>query len=109
MRARSSFATLLAAAGMTLFAVVSVGCFSLREPPCAFSCAEPPHACPAQYTCLDDGLCHRAGSVAACGLTPPGDAAVDAGADVAEASTDSSADVEVDVGSADSGDATDAD
>jgi hypothetical protein len=54
------------------------GCFSLREPPCAFSCVQPPHLCPDQYTCQADGLCHRNGAVGVCTSTPPGDAGVEA-------------------------------
>ncbi len=53
------------------------GCFSLKELPCAFSCADPQHLCPANYTCGDDQLCHRIGATAVCPLIPP-----DAGADV---------------------------
>ena len=55
-------------------------CFSLREPPCAFSCLAPPHRCPAQYTCESDGLCHRGGATGMCALTPPGDGGDDAAA-----------------------------
>lgn len=43
-----------------------VSCFSPREPPCAFSCARPPHACPPDYTCGNDGYCHRVDATAAC-------------------------------------------
>ncbi len=55
-------------------------CFSLKEPPCAFSCLEPPHRCPESYSCLSDGLCHRQGATGACFLTPPGDGGADDGA-----------------------------
>jgi hypothetical protein len=64
------------------------GCFSLQQPACAFSCAEPPNRCPGGYSCGDDQLCHRSdGGQAGAGCsmpatmttpTPPGDASVDA-------------------------------
>ena len=53
------------------------GCFSLKEPPCAFTCVEAQHRCPERYTCGDDGLCHREGATAMCGLTSPFDAGTD--------------------------------
>ncbi|MES1205602.1 MAG: hypothetical protein ABUS79_06655 [Pseudomonadota bacterium] len=46
-------------------------CFSLKTPPCAFTCVQPPHACPEGYTCGDDGLCHRDGTDESCHLTAP--------------------------------------
>ena len=58
-------------------AAFPLGCFSLSEAPCAFSCVQPPHRCPEQYTCGGDGLCHREGSTGICTLTPPGDAGGD--------------------------------
>lgn len=62
-----------------LAAAVTFGCFDLKEPPCAFSCATPPHRCPAMYTCGDDGLCYREGAERSrCALLPPTDAGVDA-------------------------------
>lgn len=74
--------------GLGLAAVVPLACFSLKEPPCAFSCLTPPHRCPEQYTCQADGLCHREGAAGMCILTPPIDAAAgdtqtgDAGTDL---------------------------
>lgn len=54
-------------AGFVLIAGGSaVSCFSPREPPCAFSCLQPPHACPADYTCGSDGYCRRVGATATC-------------------------------------------
>jgi len=52
------------------------GCYSPPEPDCGFACG-PSGACPADYTCAADHVCHRNG--AAAGLTCPGrpDAAVD--------------------------------
>ena len=71
-RFRLPLATLL---GLALAAIVPLACFSLKEPPCAFSCVTPPHRCPEQYTCQADGLCHREGATGICGLTSPVDAA----------------------------------
>ena len=56
-------------------------CFSVKEPTCAFTCLDPPHLCPASYTCGTDFLCHRAGTTGACALTPPGEGIPDAGTD----------------------------
>lgn len=75
--------------GLALAAVVPLACFSLKEPPCAFSCLTPPHRCPEQYTCQADGLCHREGATGICTLASPLDAAAgdaqggDAGTDLA--------------------------
>jgi hypothetical protein len=56
----------------------SVGCFDLKKPPCAFSCAEPPHRCPENYSCGDDGLCYREGAdPTLCQLNPPADGGTD--------------------------------
>lgn len=63
---------------VTFTATAPLACFSLREPPCAFSCAEPPNLCPANYTCGTDDLCHRAGATALCPLTSPDAAGLDA-------------------------------
>jgi hypothetical protein len=54
------------------------GCFSPRQPGCAFSCAAD-GICPADYTCGDDGFCHRDDGQGFCTLTPQNDAAQDAG------------------------------
>jgi hypothetical protein len=58
-----------------------VGCFSPKQPACAFSCVVAPNRCPESYACGADGLCHRAGADSACTLTPP--PPVDASADAA--------------------------
>jgi hypothetical protein len=52
-------------------------CYSPPEPDCGFACG-PSGACPADYTCAADHVCHRNG--AAAGLTCPGrpDAGIDA-------------------------------
>lgn len=73
-------ATMAVAAGVGLIAALLAGCFSLKEPPCAFSCADPPHACPAHYACMTDGLCHKEGTTLACFLTSPTDAGIELGA-----------------------------
>ena len=65
-------------AGLVLLAATGVGCFSPRQPVCAFSCATEPHACPANYQCGDDGICHRDG-VNDDGATCPLDDTSDAG------------------------------
>jgi len=72
----------LLAIALAALATVPVACFDLKTPPCAFSCAQPPHSCPQHYTCGDDGLCYRDGAdPTKCPLTPPGDAASDAASD----------------------------
>jgi hypothetical protein len=70
--ARPLLCALALAAGLA--ALIPTACFSLREPPCAFSCLVPPHRCPEKYTCGDDGLCHRAGAEGICTLVSPADA-----------------------------------
>jgi hypothetical protein len=76
------------AAWRVLFATVTVvcllaapACFSLNEPNCAFTCLNPPHLCPTNYSCGTDFLCHRNGATGPCAVTPPGDGAADAGTD----------------------------
>jgi hypothetical protein len=64
------------------------GCFSPKEVPCAFTCLDPSHACPQDFTCGDDGLCHREGAVGECPLAPPGDAGTDAEAGGSDAGAD---------------------
>jgi hypothetical protein len=60
------------------------GCFSPRNPPCAFTCITAGNLCPDSFTCGTDGLCHRDGAEDVCGLSSP----YDAGADTSEAGTD---------------------
>ena len=73
---------LVGAALLAAFASTALSCFDLKKPPCAFSCAQPPHTCPQDYTCGDDGLCYRNGAdPTKCALTPPGDAGTDAATD----------------------------
>jgi hypothetical protein len=68
-------------AALAIAAFVTPACFSPRQPACAFSCLKPPHTCPSDYLCGDDGFCHRAG-VPPDGTCdqPEGDGAADAGA-----------------------------
>ena len=74
MRISARFATAVAAAGAVVLAAaalaLSPGCFSPLQPPCAFACAAPPHACPTGYTCGDDGICHSDRVQGECHLTP---------------------------------------
>jgi hypothetical protein len=72
----------LGAAALALAGAAPLACFDLKKPPCAFSCAKPPHTCPQNYTCGDDGLCYRDGAdPEKCLLIPPEDAGGDAGTD----------------------------
>jgi hypothetical protein len=67
-------------------------CFKPDHPPCAFTCIDPPHSCPAGFTCGADNLCHDPTNPGVCDLSPAGDgAAPDAsGAETAaDASPDS--------------------
>ena len=81
MTIRSVRPLLAATALLALGWGLPAGCFSLKEPPCAFSCVQPPHRCPEQYSCLADGLCHRQGVAASvCTLRAPGDAGSEASA-----------------------------
>jgi len=45
------------------------GCFSPKQPPCAFSCADD-GICPAGYSCAADGVCHRDDGQGTCDITP---------------------------------------
>lgn len=81
LRTARTARTCLLCIGLLASAVTAgaLGCFELKEPPCAFSCATPPHRCPEQYTCGDDGLCYREGADRTqCPLLPPDDAGTDA-------------------------------
>jgi hypothetical protein len=59
-------------------AVAAAACFSPQQPACAFSCG-PAAACPVDYTCGGDGLCHRDDGHGLCLLAPQ-----DGGSDAAE-------------------------
>jgi hypothetical protein len=54
----------------------AAACFSPQQPPCTFACG-PGGACPEQYVCASDGLCHRADGVGQCDLAPVSDGAAD--------------------------------
>jgi hypothetical protein len=70
---------ILMAVGSVAFASAApLACFSLKQPPCAFTCVEPPHRCPASYTCGSDGLCHLEGATGICPFSPPDDGGRDA-------------------------------
>jgi hypothetical protein len=60
------------------FACAQVGCYSPRQPPCAFSCAAD-GLCPGGYTCAADGVCHRDDDPGTCDIPSQIDAG-DAGA-----------------------------
>ena len=62
--------------GAGLFAALA-GCYSPPEPDCGFTCG-PSNACPADYTCASDHICHRDGFEGTCPART-----ADAGADAA--------------------------
>jgi len=80
-RTRSCVAALL------LAAAALAGCFSARQPPCAFSCAAD-GVCPAGYSCGADGVCHHDNDPGACDIPAQidagGAATDDGGADAAD-------------------------
>jgi hypothetical protein len=55
-------------------------CFSPQQPGCAFACG-PGGACPDQYACAADGLCHRADGKGECTLDPVSGGPADGAAD----------------------------
>jgi hypothetical protein len=60
------------------FVFFTAGCFSPRQPACAFSCAAD-GVCPAGYSCQDDGVCHRDDGQGTCDIPAQiSDAAQDA-------------------------------
>ena len=69
-------------AALVLVAAALAGCFSARQPPCAFSCAAD-GLCPTGYSCGTDGVCHHDNDPGACDIPGQIDAggAGDAGAD----------------------------
>jgi hypothetical protein len=83
-----AMAILKFALAVALSAVLSVACFSPRQPACAFSCVSDGR-CPTGYSCESDGLCHRDDGVGICILPSQTDAAQD-GAD--DAGNDSATD-----------------
>jgi hypothetical protein len=67
----------LALALLAALTAVAAACFSPQKPACAFACG-PGGACPAEYTCASDGLCHRADDQGGqCDLDPVDGSAAD--------------------------------
>ena len=64
---------------LLLAAAATASCYSPKQPPCAFSCADD-GLCPSGYTCQADGVCHRDDSQGTCDIPSQIDAG-DAGAD----------------------------
>ena len=64
---------------LLLALLAPAACYSPRQPPCAFSCADD-GLCPSGFTCGGDGICHRDGAEGVCDIDPQTDAG-DAGAD----------------------------
>jgi hypothetical protein len=80
MRAHPRIARPRSAVVLLAFAALSIsltGCFTPRNPPCAFTCVSSGNLCPDGYACGTDGLCHRAGADDVCGFTSPYDAGSD--------------------------------
>jgi len=48
-----------------LAVVTAAGCYSPKQPACAFSCVDD-GVCPAGFTCQADGVCHRDDSPGTC-------------------------------------------
>ena len=48
-----------------LAVAAAVGCYSPKQPACAFSCVDD-GVCPAGFTCQADGVCHRDDSQGTC-------------------------------------------
>ena len=71
-------ARIAACAALLFVAAAAPGCFHPDKPSCAFSCVEPPHACPTGFTCGDDGLCHDPTSAQVCLIDLVDAAATDA-------------------------------
>ena len=58
----------------------TTGCFSPRQPVCAFSCVDD-GVCPSGYSCAADGLCHTDAGQGTCDIAPQIDASQDAVSD----------------------------
>jgi hypothetical protein len=69
---------------LLLAVAATAGCYSPKQPPCAFSCADD-GLCPSGYTCQADGVCHRDDSQGTCDIPSQIDAgdagSSDAGSD----------------------------
>ena len=71
---------------LLLAVAATAGCYSPKQPPCAFSCADD-GLCPSGYTCQADGVCHRDDSQGTCDIPSQidaGDAGVDGSADAGD-------------------------
>jgi hypothetical protein len=74
----AALAVFVAVAGALGAAVPA--CFKPDHPACAFTCIDPPHTCPAGFTCGADNLCHDPNNPDICDIELPADAAApDAG------------------------------
>jgi len=93
MRQAWRLAVLVILAGAALGAALPA-CFKPDHPACAFSCIDPPHTCPAGYTCGADNLCHDPNNPGFCDLEMPDAAAPDEGG--ADAEPDSRPDASLD-------------
>jgi hypothetical protein len=71
---------------LLLAAAVTAGCFSPRQPPCAFSCADD-GLCPTGYSCHADGVCHRDDGPDTCDIASQTDAGAD-GSNASDSSDD---------------------
>ena len=65
---------------LLLAVAATAGCYSPKQPPCAFSCADD-GLCPTGYSCQADGVCHRDDSPGGTCDIPPQIDAGDAGID----------------------------
>ena len=71
---------------LLLAVTTTASCFSPKQPPCAFSCADD-GLCPTGYTCHADGVCHRDDSQGTCDIPSQIDAGTN-DANVSDASDD---------------------
>lgn len=90
MRRAWRLAVLAVLASAALGAAVPA-CFNPVHPACAFTCFDPPHTCPAGYTCGADNLCHDPNNQGFCDIELPDAATEDEGG--ADAEPDSRPDV----------------
>jgi hypothetical protein len=68
MRRLKQRATVLLGALALSASILSPGCFSVDEPICAYKCGTG-NICPDDYTCMDDGYCHKNGTTGSCGYS----------------------------------------
>lgn len=70
----------VALGGSLLGVLVFARCFSPSLPTCSYRCDTPERACPPEYECRSDAICHLKGSTEACSFVsdlgnPPPDQA----------------------------------